>query len=185
MSPPAERRVPRRVTEQEAKLWRLFVRDAVPLRAEPPPLAPAPRSAAPSPPPGPSRPVSGGPVPAPRAAPAPLRLGHGDSPGVDRRTADRFRRGRMVIDGHLDLHGLTQEAAHSALTAFVRRAFDAERRCLLVVTGKGQRGEGVLRFAVPRWLNDAVLRPMVLSFAHARPQHGGDGALYVLLRRHR
>jgi len=112
-------------------------------------------------------------------------LEHGKSPGVDKRTAQRFKRGRMDIDGTIDLHGMTQEAAHIALNRFVETGAATGKRCLLVVTGKGTRGEGVLRRAVPRWLNDERLRGLILSYSHAQPQHGGSGALYVLLKRRR
>jgi DNA-nicking Smr family endonuclease len=81
---------------------------------------------------------------------------------------------------------MTQDFAHGALTAFVCRAFDAGKRCVLVITGKGTReGSGVLRANVPRWLNQAPLRDRILGFSYARPQHGGEGALYVLIRRRR
>ena len=58
-----------------------------------------------------------------------------------------------------------------------------------MITGKGLKGDtwspGVLREAVPGWLNAPPLRGIVLSFAYAQPQHGGSGALYVLLKRRR
>ncbi len=61
---------------------------------------------------------------------------------------------------------------------------DADRRRVLVITGKGRDfGEGVLRDAVPRWLNEDSIRPMIRAFSHAAPKHGGEGALYVLLKR--
>ena len=91
----------------------------------------------------------------------------------------------MEIDGRLDLHGMTQDAAHAALNGFVLRAYDAGRRCLLVITGKGQAGGGVLKTEGPRWLNLPVLRSKILGFSYAQPKDGGDGALYVLLKRHR
>lgn len=109
------------------------------------------------------------------------------SPGLDRRTAERLRRGALAIDGRLDLHGMTQEEAHRALDAFLARAAQAGKRCVLVITGKGGRslGDGVLRAAVPRWLNEAPNRGRLLAFAPAQPQHGGAGALYLLLKRRR
>ncbi len=121
-------------------------------------------------------------------------LAPGAAPGVDRRTADRLRRGQMPIQARLDLHGMTQDEAHAALADFVPEARAAGLRTVIVVTGKGRRsergggagsGRGVLWQMVPRWLNDADLRPHILAFAHARPRDGGDGALYVLLRRMR
>jgi len=114
-------------------------------------------------------------------------LRHGDGTGIDRRTHDRFRRGRMAIEGRLDLHGMTRERAHAALNAFLYRAHERSARCVLVVTGKGtgRDGGGVLRREVPHWLNQAGLRTLVLGIAHAQPRDGGDGALYVLLKRRR
>lgn len=122
----------------------------------------------------------------PRVA-APLApLAPGPTPGVDRRTHDRFKKGEMAIDATLDLHGMTQNAAHDMLIRFVERGATAGFRCVLIVTGKGLReGSGVLRAQVPRWLNEAGLRPYLLAIHRARPQHGGDGALYVLLKRKR
>ncbi len=106
--------------------------------------------------------------------------------GLDRKGAARLKRGEMAIAGRLDLHGLTQDEAHRALVRFVERAHEAGSRTVLVITGKGGgAGEGVLRRAVPRWLGEARCRKLVLAVAPARPRHGGEGALYVLLRRKR
>lgn len=109
------------------------------------------------------------------------------APGLDRRSAERLRRGALAIEARLDLHGMTQEEAHRALDAFLARAAQAGKRSVLVITGKGGRGSGagVLRAAVPRWLNEAPNRARILAFAPAQPQHGGTGALYLLLKRRR
>lgn len=111
----------------------------------------------------------------------------GASPGVDRRTAERFRRGQLAVEARVDLHGMTQQEAHRALSSFIRASHDDGIRTVLVITGKGGFGDsrGVLREAVPRWLSEGDLRPRVLSCAWAQPRHGGAGALYVLLRRQR
>ena len=108
--------------------------------------------------------------------------------GLDRRQARRLRRGEMAIDGHLDLHGMTREEARGALAGFLAAAQGRGWRCVLVITGKGQReplGErrSVLRAALPRWLDEAPNRERVLRCDPARPRHGGDGAFYVLLRK--
>jgi DNA-nicking Smr family endonuclease len=106
--------------------------------------------------------------------------------GLDRRSAQRLKRGQMPIEARLDLHGMTQDEAHRALDRFIREMYDAGRRAVLIITGKGTReGVGVLRQAVPRWLAEARCRSYVLATEEARPQHGGAGALYVLLRRKR
>ena len=124
--------------------------------------------------------------PQPPAAPAkPHALTHGLSHGIDRRQAERFRKGKLTIEGKIDLHGRTQQDAHDDLLAFLRRAHAAGKRNVLVVTGKGMTTSktGVLRQAVPRWLNEPAFRALVLAFDYAEPQHGGEGALYVLLKR--
>ena len=185
----------RRVTEDEERLWQVVVRDAKPLRKAPvgppepgtveaagPPVSPIlpPDLSPPIPRPDeslPARPVTNPYLP----------LDHGRAPGVDRRTAERMKKGEMAIDATLDLHGMTQEAAHSSLHRFVLSCYGSGRRMVLIVTGKGSRegSQGVLRAQVPRWLNEPDLRPAVLAFGYAQPKHGGEGALYVLLRRKR
>ncbi|MEX2631796.1 MAG: Smr/MutS family protein [Tistlia sp.] len=126
-----------------------------------------------------------GPFP-PVTLPAKPALSHGSLADLDRRTAQRLQRGRLPIEATLDLHGLSQQAAHEALNGFVARSVGLGRRCVLIVTGKG-RGEepGVLRRQTPLWLNQAPLRAHVLAFDFARPEHGGLGALYLLLKRKR
>jgi DNA-nicking Smr family endonuclease len=111
----------------------------------------------------------------------------GRTVGVDRRTADRLKRGRLEIDGRIDLHGMTRAAAQDALTAFVVSAAERGQRCVLVITGKGtfSGGPGVLKQEVPKWLNMAPLRERIVAVTEAQPKHGGAGALYVLLKRKR
>jgi len=120
-----------------------------------------------------------------------------EEPGreLDRRSAEKLRKGQMPIEARLDLHGLNQEQAHVALNRFITKAHGAGQRCVLVITGKGagsdgrrdplSSGQGVLKRKVPEWLEEQALRQMVLKVQQARPQHGGEGALYVLLRRRR
>lgn len=114
-----------------------------------------------------------------------LRLGL--MANVDRRTAERLRRGKLIIDDRIDLHNHTQDEAHRVLTQFILGASGAGCRCVLIITGKGavSQGGGVLRRQVPHWLNLPPLRPCVLAIAQAKSEHGGAGALYVLLRRRR
>ncbi len=122
--------------------------------------------------------------PTPAEGPA---LEIGNTAGVDRRTAERLRRGKLNIDGRLDLHSHTQDDAYRALTAFITDSVARGRRCLLIVTGKGavSEGGGVLRRRVPQWLNLPPCRGHVLAIAQSQQQHGGAGALYVLLKRSR
>ena len=124
----------------------------------------------------------------PPLAPKPIAppLERGQVAGVDKRQAERLRRGKTEIEGRIDLHGMTLENAHRRLSDFLEDAQDAGKRAVLVVTGKGVReGTGVIRMQVPRWLNEPRLRPLVLAYEYAQPKDGGMGALYILLRRKR
>jgi DNA-nicking Smr family endonuclease len=179
--PPADRLV----SDDEKELWDQVMggvqrveRPKTPARKAPPP--PGPRlKGRPRPRPAPLVPVR------PEPAAAPL-LEHGTAAGVDKRTHLRLKRGQIEIQGVMDLHGLTQVEAHRALQGFIEGAHNAGKRAVLVITGKGLTpGSGVLRDAVPRWLNEPQLRKMILAFSHAQPKDGGEGALYVLVKRKR
>ncbi len=109
---------------------------------------------------------------------------------LGRRMKQRVARGKQAIDARLDLHGLTQAQAHSALLRFLRSAQARDARLVLVITGKGVRGEGerergALRRHVPQWLALPEFRSFVVGFEDAHVTHGGEGALYVRLRRAR
>jgi DNA-nicking Smr family endonuclease len=176
---------PRRLSDDERALWKGVIRSIAPLRRrlppEPddtaaPPAAPAPKMRA-KPRPGP-RPAPTADVASPAQKPAPQPL--------TRRTKKRIARGTHAIDGRLDLHGLTQDEAHSALLSFLRGRQARGGRLVLVITGKGGRdggGGGVLRRMVPLWLELPELRSMVIGFESAAVGHGGEGALYVRLRK--
>jgi DNA-nicking Smr family endonuclease len=196
-SPRPQRR--RHPTDAELELWRTVLRSVRPLPGRRAPATPeepaaAAASAAAQPPSESAAPPSPHPAPPGRRPVAlPDLAAHGAAPGLDRRSAERLKRGQYPIDARLDLHGMTQDEAHGALGAFLARAEAHGLRCLLVITGKGFRragddgpeNGGVLRRAVPRWLNEAPNRARVLAFTPAQPQHGGGGALYVLVRRRR
>jgi DNA-nicking Smr family endonuclease len=106
---------------------------------------------------------------------------------LGRRLKQRIARGSHAIDGRLDLHGMTQAAAHHALLGFLRAAQGRGCRVVLVITGKGSgdpAGErGVLRRQVPHWLRLPEFRSLVVGFESAGIGHGGEGALYVSLRK--
>jgi len=126
--------------------------------------------------------------PPPKKRPVLQDLDHGTSIGVDKSTATRLKKGRQPIEGRLDLHGMIQSEAHPALDAFIENAYRSGKRAVLVITGKGTKLDGsvgVLRQAVPRWLNLPPNRPRILAFSHATAKDGGEGALYVLLKRKR
>jgi DNA-nicking Smr family endonuclease len=161
----------RHPSAEERALWRAAMRDVMPRASA---EAPPPAEAVPEISPRRARPARA-------AAARPGDLAADAAPGLDRRSAERLRRGERAIEARLDLHGMTQEEAHRALDAFVARAADGGKRCVLVITGKS----GVLRAAVPRWLNETPNRARLLAFSPAQPRHGGAGALYLLLRRRR
>jgi DNA-nicking Smr family endonuclease len=120
------------------------------------------------------------PPPKPKKVPAPASL--------DRKAKQKIARGRDSIDGRLDLHGHTQAEAHDALLRFLRRTQAKGGRVVLVITGKGGRGEnehGVLKRAVPLWLALPEFRDLVIGFDSAAIPHGGEGAMYVRLRKMR
>ena len=183
--------MPRRLRDEERRLWQQVVRSVEPLPGKSTPELP---SALPDPPAdrgkrvektGPAKP--GPTATRPKAAP-PVTPRTGSHQGLDRRTAERLRRGKLPVDGSIDLHGLTQAGAHRALVDFISASYQRRRRVVLVVTGKGTFGSGdrgILRARLPQWLSEPALREKVLAFHAARPQDGGDGAFYVLLRRSR
>ncbi len=180
-----------KLSGEERALWELVTRDAAPLKKPSKNVSPAPKpKARPAPPPAKravrKKAAAMPPVKSPPARPAPT-LGHGDIAGVDKRSAERMRRGRMTIDGTLDLHGYTQDRARHALADYLADAQAAGKRCILIVTGKGDitQGGGVIRTQTPRWLNAPENRARVLAFDYAQPKHGGLGAIYVLLRKAR
>ena len=113
-------------------------------------------------------------------------LQQGLAPGLDRRTRARLRRGQVKIEARLDLHGLHKAAAYEVFHRFLERAYAEGKKTVLVITGKGLRqgGEvGVLRQAVPQWLNTERVRHWVHAFDHASPRDGGEGAFYIVMRR--
>ncbi|MEM9469771.1 MAG: Smr/MutS family protein [Pseudomonadota bacterium] len=112
---------------------------------------------------------------------------------LDRRTADRLKKGKMTIEARLDLHGMRQDEAYKALEVFINNVVQQKKRCVLVITGKGLSGksaqewlepsQGVLKNRVPQWLSSPPLSYSVLKFVQAQPKDGSHGALYVYLRR--
>ncbi len=102
---------------------------------------------------------------------------------IEPRRKRRIVRGRDEIAGRLDLHGLDQDQARQALHNFLLRAHDDGARAVLVITGKGRMGDGVLRRRAPEWLADPALRPIVAGLSQADRHHGGDGAFYIALKR--
>lgn len=170
----------RDLRDDERALWDEVMRDVRRMRGAKSAKAPTPKK--------PPRARSSLALPSPTVPSASPAKPVARSFGVDGSTAARLKRGKVEPEATLDLHGMTQAQAHSRLLTFVRRAFEHEFRCVLVVTGKGApgaEGRGVLRTMVPRWLEEEALRPLVTGVHAAHQRHGGAGALYVYLRRQR
>jgi DNA-nicking Smr family endonuclease len=173
----------RRLTDEEHSLWGRFTRSVVPLRQRPaPPVQPAATRSKASP------------VLIPRAdaimhssAPAPKQAAQFEP--LDRRLKRRLARGGQSIDARIDLHGRTQGEAHAALLRFLRKAQRDGAKVVLVITGKGTPARdswserGVLKRQVPQWLKLQEFRAYVLGFEDAHVGHGGEGALYVRIRK--
>ena len=196
----------RTLRPDELELWARVQATAAPLHPAPPP---APQPPAPLPPlrdPAPARPGLSGLI-LPRPDPLPGKGGvsldlrpslserlAGQRIDMDRKRFGKLKRGKLEPEGRIDLHGMTQAEAHSALTGFILMSHRMGRRLVLVITGKGAgKGwdrepgvlSGVLRNQVPHWLSLPPLRGVILQLAEAHPGHGGSGALYVYLRRNR
>jgi DNA-nicking Smr family endonuclease len=173
----------RRPSRAETRLFERAMARAAPLQRDGSPAVPPAPDGPPAARPGLAaapRPVATG---TPIATEAPLAAGR--AVGLDGRTMERLRRGRIRPTARLDLHGATRQEAHRALTAFIAEAYHGGARCVIVITGKGRisEGGGVLRQELPHWLNLPGTRGHVLGFAEAQPRDGGAGALYVLIRR--
>lgn len=169
-----------RLTEEERVLWNLVARTAKPLKgkiAVPVPDLAAESKAAKADPVQPA---------ASQGAVAKARTQH-ISHVLDEPTLEKLAKGRLPIEGRVDLHGMTQDEAYSLLFSFLHRAHAGGVRYVLVITGKGSSsgGDGVLRRVVPAWLSTAAFRPLVSSHDHAARNHGGSGALYIRIRRTR
>lgn len=190
--PPAPRRRRRELSAEERALWRGIARSVRPLRKSAPRDVEEPEQAVAVPPVRTPHKAKGT---KPIKAAEPARIAKPSAPpplaALARREKQQIARGRTAIDARIDLHGMTQAQAHAALVHFLRRAQHDGARVALVVTGKGTRaadgaGErGVLRRQVPLWLQLPELRHAVVGFEEAHVTHGGEGALYVRLRRAR
>ncbi len=137
----------------------------------------------------PSRPTATADVSAPIADQV-----HNQPVHMDRKAFDQMKRGKLRPEGKLDLHGMTLDRAHPALTRFILGAQVQGKRLVLVVTGKGKARDdggpipvryGVLRHQVPQWLSLPPLSAAVLQVTQAHTRHGGGGAYYVYLRKGR
>ena len=181
----------RKLTPDEAKLWSQVAETTDPLpRAELPKADDLAEAA------------NGEPEQMPLATsapPLPPKPSPGDAPPgapLDRRELRQLASGRAALSVRIDLHGMRQREAHNALFAFLQRAQAAGEKYALVITGKGaakgrdelepgREAPGVLKRAVPLWLDEPAFRSLVVGYGPAHARHGGGGALYVRLRRAR
>ncbi|MFN7163241.1 MAG: Smr/MutS family protein [Hyphomonas sp.] len=123
------------------------------------------------------------PVPKAAAKPQKPEVPKSPAPPAERGGEKKVRRGNLSIAARFDLHGHTQASASRALPAFLERQQTEGARCVLVITGKGKEGQGVLRRNFLHWLETAGARRLVSGYAESHPRHGGAGAFYVFLRR--
>ena len=181
------------LTREDAALWDKIAETAEPLRKGKNRVVERPDQVADSSPERPAKKADPSATPprpdaSPPRPPATARALPAGS--FDRREARALGSGRVNIDARIDLHGMRQREAHGALQAFLAGAQARGHKHVLVITGKGGRREvdgsferGVLNREVPRWLSEPELQSCVLSFTPAGKRHGGEGALYVRLRR--
>ena len=117
-----------------------------------------------------------------------------NSPNMDKKNFKKLVKGKMEIEGTIDLHGLTADQAKIKLITFINHSYSLGKRLIIVITGKGKHKgfdefqrpiNGVLRQNLPEWLSGPSVSNKVLQVTQAQPKHGGAGAFYVYLRRQR
>jgi DNA-nicking Smr family endonuclease len=163
----------RKTTDEERKLFKTHIDEARPLKAVTPKPAKLPK-------PSTDTPASRRPEGVPKS--------------LDGHTSEKLKRGQLAPAARIDLHGMTEAAAHGALLSFLTSAQSRGVRLVLVITGIGNPKDqdsaewmrarhGALKMMVPRWLNEREFAALVSGSGSAHRRHGGDGALYVYLRK--
>lgn len=166
----------RELSPDEKRLWRHVATGVKTRRALPKDEA-QPEEVAPPPPPAPLRPA---PKPTPR-----VTAKRTTPPPADRGAERRVRRGQIDVAATLDLHGHTQDSARAAVIRFLGAAHARGDSAVIIVTGVGRGGEGVLKRRLRDWLAEAAVRPLISGYAQAHRAHGGAGAFYVFIKRKR
>ena len=110
-----------------------------------------------------------------------LRLG--EKVALSKKNFRDFNKGNVFIENKLDLHGFNQLEAKNLLEDFINQSVENGKRLILIITGKGKDGEGIIKKNIISWLNVKNLRNKILAVNHASKKHGGSGAIYVLLRK--
>ena len=115
----------------------------------------------------------------------PSDLRYEEAIGIDGTSSKKLRAGKFNIEAKLDLHGMSQHNAFLNLQSFIKSSFSNQYRTILIITGKGKEGTGVLRNKLPQWLKSDFCSPYILAFGQAKEKDGGSGAFYIRLRRNR
>jgi DNA-nicking Smr family endonuclease len=174
----------KRPAPKDARLWALVASTVRPLPGRTAPHVPSEPTmvAATAAKPKPKPAVSPPPAPPARVSrPGPRQPGPPQI--IEPNRLRLIERGREPLAASIDLHGLDQDRARATLTGFLLRAFDENHRTVLVITGKGSLGDGVLRRRTPEWLAEPPLRGVVAGVSEAHRARGGGGAIYVALKR--
>ena len=111
------------------------------------------------------------------------KLKLGEMSVLSKKNIRDFNKGNVFIENKLDLHGFNQEDAKNLLEDFINQSIENGKRLILIITGKGKEGEGVIKNNIISWLNNKSLRNKILAVNHASKKHGGSGAIYILLRK--
>ena len=111
------------------------------------------------------------------------KLKFGEMSVLSKKNIRDFNKGNVFIEKKLDLHGFNQVDAKNLLEDFINQSIENGKRLILIITGKGKEGEGVIKNNIISWLNNKSLRNKILAVNHASKKHGGSGAIYILLRK--
>ena len=111
------------------------------------------------------------------------KLKLGEMSVLSKKNIRDFNKGNVFIENKLDLHGFNQVDAKNLLEDFINQSIENGKRLILIITGKGKEGEGVIKNNIISWLNNKSLRNKILAVNHASKKHGGSGAIYILLRK--
>ena len=107
----------------------------------------------------------------------------GQGVALSKKNIRNFSKGNVFIEDKVDLHGFNEIEANNLLEDFINRSIENGKRLVLVITGKGKEGEGVIKNNIISWLNTKNLRSKISAVNYAAQKHGGSGAIYILLKK--